>query len=320
MSALAQAPSAAVVDQAIGWMVKLQSGEASADDWDACKRWRDARPDHAVAWERVQGIHGRFNRLPGRAMDTLENARRDTSRRRAMQALGLAFIGGTSVWLVRHTAPVDALMADLRTGVGERRQLTLADGSALWLDTDTAVDVRFTQAQRQLMLHRGRVLLSSGADTGARQYRPLAVATRDGNVRALGTRFMVTRAEQDTQTQVFEHAVELQPLHGPARVLKAGEQARFNTEGVTQLRAADTDTDAWTDGLLVTRGMRLGDLVTELARYQRGRLACDPAIANLRVSGVFSLQDVDQTLTLLEKSQPIRVSRLTRYWVSLQPR
>ena len=96
-----------MVEQAIGWMVKLQSGEASADDWDACKRWRDARPDHAVAWERVQGIYGRLNRLSGRA-----------------------------------------LIADLRTGVSERRQLTLADGSALWLDTNTAVDVRFTRRQR----------------------------------------------------------------------------------------------------------------------------------------------------------------------------
>lgn len=320
MSGLSNAPSTAVVDQAIGWLVKLQSGEASADDWDACKRWRDARPDHALAWDRVQGIQGRFNRLPGRAMDTLEGARRDTDRRRTLRALGLVFVGGTSLWLARNTTTADALLADLRTGVGERRQLTLADGSSLWMDTDTAVDIRFDAAQRRLHLHRGRILLTSGPDTGAGQYRPLSVATRDGSVRALGTRFMITRAEHDTQAQVFEHAVELRPANGPARVLKSGEQGRFNTLGVTDLRPSDADTDAWTDGLLVTRGMRLGQLVAELARYQQGRLACDPAIAGLRVSGVFSLQDTEQTLALLEKSQPIRVHRLTRYWTTLQPR
>ena len=46
-------PSPAVVQQAIAWMVRLQSGSASPGAWDECLRWREAAPEHAMAWERL---------------------------------------------------------------------------------------------------------------------------------------------------------------------------------------------------------------------------------------------------------------------------
>ncbi|WP_066270500.1 FecR domain-containing protein [Hydrogenophaga palleronii] len=317
------APEPAVVEEAIAWLVRLQSGEAQPADWEACQRWRAAQPTHAMAWERLQRIQGRFNGLPDgpRARTALDDARRDMTRRRALRLLSVAFVGGATAWLVRPLLPVDQLLADHSTGAGERRRIELPDGTLVWLDTRSAVDVRFTAAERRLVLRQGRVALSTGRDGAASVYRPLWVETRHGTARALGTRFQVGLDEASTQVQVFEHAVELQPREAAVpRRLQAGESGRFDASGVHEVAALNPDQDAWTDGLLVARDMPLGELIRELARYRPGWLACDNEVAQLRISGVFSLSDTDRTLALVEKTLPVRVQRRTNHWVTLQRR
>jgi hypothetical protein len=74
--------------------------------------------------------------------------------------------------------------------------------------------------------------------------------------------------------------------------------------GVHDLKAGDGDGDAWTDGLLVARSMPLSDLVAQLSRYRAGHLACDERVAQLRISGVFSLTDTERSLDLLQKTWP----------------
>jgi transmembrane sensor len=66
--------------------------------------------------------------------------------------------------------------------------------------------------------------------------------------------------------------------------------------------------------------MPLGDFVTELARYRSGHVACDPAVAGLRVSGTYPLADTDRVLAILGKSLPVAVEYRTCYWVRVVPR
>jgi transmembrane sensor len=46
--------------------------------------------------------------------------------------------------------------ADYRSAVGQRRDVTLADGTQLILNTDSAIDVRFDANERFIRLYRGR--------------------------------------------------------------------------------------------------------------------------------------------------------------------
>ena len=64
--------------------------------------------------------------------------------------------------------------------------------------------------------------------------------------------------------------------------------------------------------------MPLADLVAELARYRRGVLRCDPAVAHLRASGLYSLRDTDRALDSLARALPVRVRRLSPWWVTVQ--
>ena len=77
---------------------------------------------------------------------------------------------------------------------------------------------------------------------------------------------------------------------------------------------------AWTRGQLVAKRMPLGDLSAELARYRHGWLHCDPAIAQLEVSGVFQLDDIDRALSALSDSLPVRIERFTPLWTRVVAR
>jgi transmembrane sensor len=70
--------------------------------------------------------------------------------------------------------------------------------------------------------------------------------------------------------------------------------------------------------VLTAENMSLGQLVEELGRYRHGYLGCDPAVAQLPVMGAFPLDDSDQALRLLGAALPVKVQRLTPWWVSIE--
>ena len=72
-------------------------------------------------------------------------------------------------------------------------------------------------------------------------------------------------------------------------------------------------------GLLPADRMRLNTLLAELSRYRPGVLRCSDAVAGLRVTGSFQLDDTDAALALLAQALPVRIERRTRYWVTVVP-
>ncbi|MNX84677.1 fec operon regulator FecR [compost metagenome] len=82
----------------------------------------------------------------------------------------------------------------------------------------------------------------------------------------------------------------------------------------------DIESVSWDKGMLLANNMRLDELLGELSRYRSGVLRCHPDVAALRVSGAFSLRDTDASLRLLSDTLPLNISRMTRYWLSVEPR
>lgn len=211
------------------------------------------------------------------------------------------------------------MTADYRTPVGERREIVLADGSRLHLNTGTAIDVRFDAGQRLVVLHAGEVHIDTGADRDSSTYRPFLVQTAQGRIRALGTRFGVRLAQDESRVAVTQGAVEITPASGAQLVVQAGQQARFSQTGVTGPQPLETGAEDWLQGVLRVRDLRLDDFLAELGRYRQGLLRCDPAVGALRVSGVFQLRDTDAVLDSLPDALPVNVLYRTRYWVTVVP-
>ncbi|MCC7646124.1 MULTISPECIES: FecR domain-containing protein [unclassified Janthinobacterium] len=298
-----------VARQAVEWYLLEQSGQATPDDLAAIAQWRARDPEHARAWNRVQQVSQTAGLLPPElAVPVL----RRPQRRVAVQVL-LALMAAPAAWLlVRHD-----MLADYRSGVGERREVSLPDGGTVVLNTDSAVDVAYGAGERRLTLRRGEVLVQTRP--GHADSRPFIVATCHGRIRALGTRFIVRVDDDGSRVTVLEHAVEITPRAPSAtvRTLVAGQQSRFDANHAGLPAPAPLQADAWARGMLAVLDMRLDTFAAELSRYRPGLLRVEPQVAGLRLSGAFQLDDTDAVLDSLARMLPVDVLYRTPYWVTI---
>jgi transmembrane sensor len=308
-----------LVDQAIQWMIKLRFNVADDASTAAFDRWLHTSAEHQQVWQRVATMNDDFNQLPAQVgRHALQGARQRISRREGLKLLGLVAGAAGLTWLGRDYTPLPGLMADYRTATGERRWVALDDGSKIQLNSASAFDATFSAERRLVHLHRGEMLVNTGVDD-----RPLWVQTRDGYLRALGSRFLVREEAQGTLLAVQQGAVALfaNSREANARhVLKPGEQVLFDHTGIHAPIANGLDPWGWSDGVISAHNMRLDDFLSELSRYRNGLLRCSEAVAGLRVSGTYQLNDTDQVLSLVAQSLPVDVTYRSRYWVTVSPR
>lgn len=313
----------AVARRAVAWWIDLQSDDADDALRRRWQRWLARDEMHRRAWARLEAVGARLNGrvheglsgVPGAsALVQVALAEAAPSRRRALGAALLAVLAGGAAWELHDDPAVQARLADLGTGVGDRRRLVLADGTRLALNSGSAVDLRYGATERRLVLRRGEILVETAADPAR---RPFVVQTGAGELRPLGTRFRVRDRGDEFELAVHEGAVEVRPATGTAQVLTAGEQARFDAAGVGPRQAADADAAAWVDGMLVASGLRLDEFLAELGRHRRGRLDCAPEVAALRVSGSYPLADVERVLATLPAVLPVTAVWRTRWWLTL---
>ena len=301
-----------VAQQAAHWFLRLQ-GVASAQEQQACAAWRAAHADHERAWQLAAQFNAQLQTIPPELAHATLQRPAPLGRRSTLKALtSLVVLGSLGVTLSRSGA-LDGWVADVSTAVGERRQLTLDDGSELHLNTDTAVDIRYSASERTLLLRKGELYISTGKDP-----RPMRVQSASAEFQPLGTRFSVRQFPDHDLLHVFEGAVAATPNRGDTRRVSAGETAQVSERYASLLEVAPARAD-WLAGMLRVEAMPLAEFVAELGRYRQGWTRCAPEIANLRVSGTYQLNDPDAALAALALAFPVRLQFVTRYWVTVVP-
>ncbi|WP_448632462.1 MULTISPECIES: FecR domain-containing protein [Pseudomonas fluorescens group] len=311
-----------VLEEAAEWLMRLSESELSDTERAEWECWKVSSPERDRAWNRAQLLQSKLGGLPATlAMSTLDRPSHP-DRRRALGKLALLLAAVPTGWGTWKLAQQQQWSADYRTAVGERRELSLADGSRITLNTDSAIDVLFDTRQRLVRLREGEILVQTAPDTAALA-RPFRVDTGQGRMQALGTQFIVRELQARTHLAVLDGAVRVELAQSTQQaplIVAAGQRTDFSSHDIGQLTPTDRNASAWTQGMLVVDKMRLADFVSELARYRRGFLRCDPAIAGLRISGAFPVSDTQRTLNMLVQTYPILVSgHLSGYWVTLSP-
>lgn len=312
-----------ILSAATDWYVQLTSGNATDADIDRWNTWRQADRQHEMAWQNIEKVTQRFSSVPAHIGLAALSEPASAGRRRVLRQLAVMLAVGGASWLVYREESWTQLVADYATGRGETRQIMLADGSRLFLNVETSVQVSIDAQGRTLKLLRGELFI----ETGHLRYSEhrLRVHTRHGSITALGTQFSVFDRGSMTDVRVYEGAVQVAPRADPAAmaILAAGESIRFDTQAVSPKGQADLAAAAWRKGYLVVDGVRLADFLEQLARYAPGilprKLTCDPAIAGLQLSGSFPITDIDQALKILTDILPVRLDIYTRYWITVRP-
>lgn len=312
---------------AVHWLLELNPGDTrTRRQWQA---WLDADPRHLQAWQRIAQVDGQLRGLPTPlALQTL--AAPGLARRHSVRLALLLTAGAGGLLAARHSGlgaqAWQQASADLSTATGERREQRLADGTRLWLNTASAVDLHYSASERLIVLRAGEILVHSAPDpqpdpaTGAA--RPLRVRSSQGTARAIGTRFGVRQHDGSTHVAVLEGLVELQPRNAaaPALRLSRGQAGHFTMAAAQREPDLREGVGAWAEGMLVADDMPLADFIAELARHRPGLLRCAPDAAQLRVSGSYPLADTERVLQALTRALPVRIHSRTRWWVTVEMR
>ncbi|MBK5538244.1 FecR family protein [Pseudomonas sp. TH05] len=320
-------PDQLVVRQAINWLLRLRNNAGNTKLQQQCEVWRAAHHEHEQAWQRVQSLQqelsANLQAVPGAqvALQTLENSSQRLGRRQALKLLSGAMLMGTAAWLGKDLVGWQQWTADFATATGERRSFQLPDGTRLELNTDSAADLDFSPQRRLISLARGEIMVTCGADSQVANPRPLMVQSRHGQFEGIDARFVVRLEGNCTRLSVTAGHVAIHTpttAGGLPAMVQAGQSYLISHSQAQQAPTLDMDVGAWAEGLIVTRNMRLGDFLQEVARYRHGYLGCSSEIADLRLSGVFRLQDTDKLLAILPQTLPVRLRYRTRWWVNLE--
>ncbi|WP_293391573.1 FecR domain-containing protein, partial [Nevskia sp.] len=230
------------------WFLLLQSPEATANDHARFEQWCASASEHQMAWQRVQRISGSLGAIPpSLGLQTLQRSQ-GIDRRTALRSLALLVAAPPAAWLAQRHLPWQAWSADQRTGVGEHRWITLVDGGLVHLNTATAVDVRYDAQLRLRRLRQGEILIQTAQDPAGRSF---IVETQQGQIRALGTRFVVRQLDAATQVTVLEHAVEIRAGSAPGvQILHQGQQLRFGSQAPGSVQPASAHADDWSRGIV----------------------------------------------------------------------
>jgi len=316
-----QALDPAIVDQAIQWLVRLRFNQADEKTQHSFEHWLQQRPEHVLAWQRVETLGDDFAGVPAQlARQTLNGSHQGMRRRDSLKLLGILATVGTAAWLGRDYTPVPAMLAQQRSSTGEQRRFQLDDGSLIQLNSDSAVDSDFDARRRLIILRRGEIIVNVGADQHSPQARPFWVQSRDGIMRAHSSRFLARELDEGTLVAAQEGSVTVFPgsSQSPAsRSVQAGNQLLFTSSSARTFSDNGLDLWSWGDGVISARNMRLKDFIVELSRYRPGVLRCAEEVADRRVSGTFQLADNDQVLALIAQSLRLHIDYRTRYWVTV---
>ena len=302
-------PADRIDEEAARWSLRLETGalgDAARAELDA---WLRAAPAHRAAFEGYRKLSADLDvHIEARLGAAAESAvRANRSRRRwtfgLAAATALAFLGVAGLRLARH-AP------EVATGSAERRQITLADGSTVELNARSAVEPAFGRAERRIRLTRGEAMFAVTRDP----LRPFIVETPVGAVRAVGTEFDVrSSGAERVEVTVLEGTVRIEARGdaAQARPVTAGEQAVVSATGVAVRRLPEgsaQDAVAWRQGQVVFDETPLRDVIERFAAYHTRAIVVDPAAADLRLGGRYSLADLDGLLESIGQVLPVRVT------------
>jgi len=310
-------PDAKAVKQAIQWLLRLRESGHEPTLQQQCAQWRSAHHEHEQAWQRVMHLHHDLDLrcVPGAglALQTLETSQQRLHRRQALKLLGGVVMAGSATWLAKDLDAISAWASDYATGTGERRVLTLPDGSLMQLNTRSAVDLAFNAQQRMVRLKQGELMMTCNAR------HPVLVQTRNALLEGFEGRFVAHQDNDCTRVSVTHGKVAVhRPGNGQLLWIESGQNWRLDAQGAHRLAHLGMDPMAWTEGLIVTQDMRLSDFLAQVSRYRHGYLGCSDEVADLRLSGVFRLEDPEQLIQLLPQTLPVRLSQRTRWWVRVE--
>ena len=323
--------------EAAEWMLRLQDQNITRAQRSEYVRWLRESPLHVAEMLRITHVHSALTNFPHwneiapldmsfPPVSTLElpraTNRRDANMSKSRRNAWFWPAGVTAVFVVVSlvlTYFVHLGPQTIRTGAGERREVTLVDGSVVRLSPETTLRVGFTEQERWVQLSRGDAVFRVAKNP----VKPFLVETDHARVRAVGTEFGVEYQGNTVIVTVEEGRVAVtQPATGSAPLAQALPQIEVSLGADQQvvvpqagpmgsIRKVDSRRElSWADGRLVFEQEPVSEVVKRFNRFNRVQIQIrDPKLAARPVSAVFDASDPEAFIAFLESVANVRVTR-----------
>lgn len=304
------------------WVVRLGRPDAPRSTLAAFERWLAVDPKNLADYQDAKGLLrdtrdlraelvGELNLIPPAPM---------VARRPKKPGWTPVALAGGLVATVLAVAIAPTLVTRLRdplagaatytTAVGEIRDVTLADGSVVTLDTATTLRAKVDGKVRRLALDRGAAYFAVAHD----RVHPFQVALADRQVIVTGTHFATSLRDGRARVELLEGSVEVsQPRLSAEPVrLVPGDQVTYQAGGAVrrEARIDPATAVAWRQRRLVFQDAALSEVLAELGRYTDARIRlADPTLGRQRVTAMLSLDGRGTVIDRAAKVLPVVLKR-----------
>ena len=182
-----------------------------------------------------------------------------------------------------------SLMNTLHTPRGGQYQLTLPDGTRVWLNAASSITypVAFIGKDRTVQIS-GEAYL----EVAANKDKPFIVKVEGGSaIEVLGTHFNVNSYsdENSVKTTLLEGSIKVTAGPNAAVTLKPGQQAQLTMQHLSVDNSADTEKVlAWKNGLFDFDGASLQEVLRQLSRWYDVDVVYEKGVPNIQFEGEIS--------------------------------
>jgi len=239
-----------------------------------------------------------------------------------------------------QTAPsaVVAIQMNYQTNIGESNTINLPDNSKIVLNTNSFVQVKYTQSARIIELQRGEIHIDVAHDTS----RPLSVIAGGKVIQAVGTAFNVEVQSELVELIVTDGKVLVAQKNNPstyddidemakklpnsAMAISKGEKVELDLTGLAQEKVTKVDVVdiatslSWRQGNLIFRGESLAETMAEISRYTdiEFEISDNQQLKQVQVAGMFKTGDVTGLLDVLTTNFNISYKKIGKNKIILQ--
>lgn len=310
---VSQAHVSKALVEAADWLVTITSDDPSAKQQADFQQWLQ-REENIQAYKALEQTWNTFElEQPQAAHKTINDAlankpsaNKFTTKARLYSVAALA---GLSLFLASQSQSGRFISADYYTLTEHTQSFTLPDNSKIKLLPRSAINIHYSQGKRNIELIKGQVFINVAKDTN----RPLTIISEHGRAQALGTAFSVSMQPQVTTVKVSESTVKVcgQLVSAPCKIVNAGQQTTLTAKQVQPIQSLNNKVQIdWQQQTLTVDNQALTDVLNILQQHYPGYLKYDEkALQGLTISGVFSLQNTQESLRLMGTILPVKVKK-----------
>ncbi|WP_223673816.1 FecR family protein [Proteus terrae] len=292
-------------EQAALWFTRQHSQRMTPKQRQAFKIWIE-NDVNRQAYQDIAGLWRQCDALPRPTIATVEKKKRSLWRPMIHTTATLCLL--TVLYLPYSHLPA-LLMDNMTLATSDLpKEMTLADGSKVYLDRNTQVRVAYVQEERRLWLDKGQAYFKVKSNS----YRPFYVHADTRLIKVVGTEFEVSRYDNhQINVAVHEGIVEIKatPKSSPA-YLYAGSQATSTLANDSfVISSVNIDSvGSWRFGQLHFFERPLNEVIAKLKPYLDINIQISsPEIAEMKVSGIANINDAKDFITAIPLILPVNV-------------